>query len=66
MDRFTPTAPLTIVPPGPSEGFNKLELNYNNTLTIDSSNKLSINTAGFLTSLTSDLALVANASDKLQ
>jgi hypothetical protein len=28
MDRFTPTVPLTIVPPRPSEGFNKLELNY--------------------------------------
>ena len=62
MDRFTPTIPLIIVPPGPSEGFNKLELDYNNTLTIDSSNKLSINTAGFLTSPASDLALIANAT----
>ena len=26
MDRFTPTIPLIIVPPGPSEGFNKIRI----------------------------------------
>lgn len=62
MDKFTPTIPLSIVPPGAGEGFNKLQLGYNNTLTVDASNKLSINTSGFLTSPASDLGLVANAS----
>jgi len=61
-NRFDTKYPLNKISPVNGTAFNTLELNYNNTLTVDSSNKLSINTAGFLTSPESDLGLVANAS----
>ena len=63
MDRFTPTVPLSIVPPsGAGEGFNKLQLNYNNSLALDASNSLAVNTVGFLTPTYGDLGLRTNAS----
>ena len=40
MERFTPTNPLSIVPPGEGEPFNKLESNHNGALALDSSNNL--------------------------
>jgi hypothetical protein len=61
-NRFDTKSPLVKTAPINGTAFNILQLNYNNTLTTDSSNKLSINTAGFLTSPESDLVLVANAS----
>ena len=61
-NRFDPVVPLVKTPPSGTTSFNTLSLNYNNTLTVDPSNKLSINTSGFLTSPESDLGLVANAS----
>jgi acyl-[acyl carrier protein]--UDP-N-acetylglucosamine O-acyltransferase len=62
MDKFTPTVPLSIVPPGAGEGFNKLQLNYSNSLALDVSNNLGVNTVGFLTPTYGDLGLRANAS----
>ena len=61
-NRFDTKFPLVKTAPSNGTSFNILELNYNNTLTTDSSNKLAINTAGFLTSPSSDLVLVSNAS----
>ena len=58
MERFTPTNPLSIVPPGEGEPFNKLESNYNGALALDSSNNLTINTVGFLTPTCGDLGLI--------
>jgi hypothetical protein len=49
-NRFDTKYTLNKSAPTNGTAFNILELKYNNTLTTDSSNKLSINTAGFLTS----------------
>jgi hypothetical protein len=61
-NRFDTNYPLVKTAPSNGTSFNILSLNYNNTLTVDQNNKLSINTSGFLTSPESDLGLRANAT----
>jgi hypothetical protein len=49
-DKFDAVLPLLKTPPTGASSLNQLSLNYNNTLSVDQNNKLSTNTAGFLTS----------------
>ena len=63
QDRFEVKKPLNLRPAASGEYFNQLELMYNETFLIDSNNKLSVNTSGFLCPYFGDLSLATTPAN---